>query len=155
MIRMLKTLAGILLFFSATMLFSTSCATLFTGTSDRLYFTSNPSGAKVFIDGVEMCQTPCNLNVRRSIFSKRVQFKLDGYQVRTIMLDQQFNTVSLLNFFGALEGWIVDVATGSIMEYGQKVYNVDLRLAQDLSTHNVKEIRIDTQKKQADIVLSN
>lgn len=46
------------------LLFMTSCATLFTGTKDRITFTSNPPGATIYLDGVELCRTPCTTYIK-------------------------------------------------------------------------------------------
>lgn len=78
----MKNLSTILL--AATMLLMTSCATLFTGTKDRITFNSTPSGATIYIDGVEQCKTPCTMKVKRSINDTGVEFKLDGYETRVI-----------------------------------------------------------------------
>lgn len=98
----MKNISTILL--AATMLFMTSCATLFTGTKDRITFNSTPSGATIYIDGVEQCKTPCTMKVKRSINDTAVEFKLDGYETRLITLSKEFNVVSIINL-GNLLGW--------------------------------------------------
>lgn len=126
-----------------------SCATLFTGTKDTIYFNTQPEGATVYIDGVEVCKsTPCSVRVSRSLGDKNVQFKLDGYKARVITLDKEFNAVSILNFFGLI-GWGVDAATGSIMKYGQKGY--DIELDKKLASVKTQTIEIDTEKKEVAI----
>ena len=92
----MKNLSTILL--ATTMLFMTSCATLFTGTKDRITFNSTPSGATIYIDGVEQCKTPCTMKVKRSINDTDVEFKLDGYETRLITLSKEFNVVSIMFF---------------------------------------------------------
>lgn len=104
----------------------TSCATIFTGTKDRLTFESTPSGAKVYIDGIQVCKTPCHLDVKRNISDKMVEFKLDGYETRVVTLDKEFNAVTILNVFNGLIGFAIDLGTGSIMKYGRKVYQIEL-----------------------------
>ena len=91
----MKNLLTILL--GSTMLFMTSCATLFTGTKDRITFNSSPSGAMIYIDGVEQCKTPCSMNVKRSLNNTDVEFKLDGYDTRVITLSKEFNVISVIN----------------------------------------------------------
>ena len=39
----------------------TSCATILTGTSDKITFNSSPEGAKVLDAGIEKCTTPCTI----------------------------------------------------------------------------------------------
>lgn len=117
----------IIILFSATVLSIslTSCATVFTGTSDRITFNSTPEGAKVLDRGIEKCTTPCSQKFSRSLNEKTIEIKKEGYQSKMIELDTKFNAVSVLNFFNLLF-WGVDAATGSIKKYDTKVYNVEL-----------------------------
>lgn len=103
----------------------TSCATIFTGTSDRITFNSTPEGAKVLEKGIEKCTTPCTYKFSRSLSEKTVEIKKDGYQNKVIELDTKFNSVSILNLFNVFY-WAIDAATGSIKKYDTKVYNVEL-----------------------------
>lgn len=102
------------------------CATLFTGTSDRITFNSNPSGAVVYIDGEEQCRTPCkSLKVKRSMSPTEVEFKLDGYSTKVITLSREFNMMTALNLINAV-GWAIDLVTGSVFVYDKTTYNVNL-----------------------------
>lgn len=103
----------------------TSCATIFTGTSDPITFNSNPEGAKVFEAGIEKCTTPCTYKVSRSLSQKTVEVRKDGYENKVVGLDSKFNGVSILNLFGIL-GWGIDAATGSLKKYDTKVYEIKL-----------------------------
>jgi len=105
--------------------FLTSCATIFTGTSDPISFNSTPDGAKVFEAGIEKCTTPCTYKVSRFLSEKTVEIKKDGYDNKVIALDAKFNGVSVLNLFGIL-GWGIDAATGSLKKYDTKVYEIKL-----------------------------
>lgn len=102
----------------------TSCATLFTGTRDWITFNSNPSGAGVYINGQKVGETPCTIPVKRKLLSPDVEFRLDSYKTQIITLDQEFNLVSIINL-NNLFGWAIDVASGAIMKYDRKVYDVD------------------------------
>lgn len=103
----------------------TSCATIFTGTSDAITFNSTPEGAKVFEAGIEKCTTPCTYKVNRSLSQKTVEVRKDGYDNKVVGLDSKFNAVSILNLFGIL-GWGIDAATGSLKKYDTKVYEIKL-----------------------------
>ena len=109
-----------------TALSLTSCATIFTGTKDTISFNTNPDGAQVLVGGIERCTTPCSVPLPRTLSDKTVQLTKEGYEARTIQLDQKFNSVSILNLFG-LVGWAVDAATGSLKKYDTKAYNIDLK----------------------------
>ena len=102
-----------------------SCATLFTGTSDKIYFETDPSKAKVIIGGADKCNTPCTVKVKRSLDGETVMLKKKGYETRMVELDQSFNVVSILNLTNLL-GWGIDAASGSIKKYDTKSYNIEL-----------------------------
>jgi|UniRef100_UPI0040474174 hypothetical protein len=129
----------------------TGCATLFTGTKDRIAFASTPSGATIYKDGVEICTTPCNYKVKRSLNDTEVEFKLDGYETRLITLDKEFNLVSIINF-GNLFGWGIDALSGSLMKYDRKAY--DLKLTQEKSASLVQPSRIDIDTKSNKVTLT-
>ena len=115
------------------------CATIFTGDKDSINFTSNPSGAKIVMDGLDIGKTPATLEIKRSGFKdKEITLKLDGYEDRTFLLQKEFNAVAILNFAGIL-GWFVDFATGSVMKYSQLAYNVDL----DPKAFNIDDLESD------------
>jgi hypothetical protein len=103
----------------------TSCATILTGTSDKITFNSSPEGAKVLDAGIEKCTTPCTIKINRSLSEKTIELKKDGYQNKVIELDSKFNSISILNLFGIIQ-WGIDAATGSIKKYDTKVYNIEL-----------------------------
>lgn len=124
----------------------TGCATILTGTHDTIHFSTNPEGAVVYKDGMKVCTTPCDVSLKRSIYSQDVTFKMDGYQTRVIMLDQEFNVVSVINL-GSLIGWAIDAATGSIMKYTTKAYDVKLDKKEETALQHAKKIDIDTHKK--------
>ena len=128
----------------ATVFFLSSCATLFTGTKDSIAFNSNPSGATIYIDGVEQCKTPCTLKITRSINDTDVEYKLDGYETRLITLSKELNVVSVLNL-GNLLGWGIDVVSGAVMKYDRKSYDITLD-SKKTSMINPTRINIDTQK---------
>lgn len=134
----------------AAMLFITSCATIFTGTEDMIYFDTNPQGAEIFIDGLKVCETPCSSLVKRSLSDKHFEVKMDEYETRVITLDREFNTVSIINL-GFVIGWAVDAATGSLMRYDRKGYDLDLRRDNRSSLMNPTRIDINTKEKFVDV----
>lgn len=126
------------------------CATIFTGTRDTLHFDTEPQGAVVYKDGLKLCTTPCDVSMKRSLNSQYVTFKMDGYRTRMIMLDQEFNVVSVINL-GSLIGWAIDAATGAIMKYGLKSYDVPLAKKRRERFEHPKKIEIDTHKKTINV----
>ncbi len=129
----------------------TGCATIFTGTKDRIAFSSTPSGATIYKDGVEICTTPCNYRFKRSINDTEVEFKLDGYETRLITLDKEFNLVSIINL-GNLLGWGIDALSGAVMKYDRKSY--DLKLSPEKSASLLQPNRIDIDSKSNTVTLT-
>ena len=136
-----------------TIVVFTSCATIFTGTSDRISFTSEPPGATVFIDGNEQCITPCNVRVARSLNERDVAISLDGYEVRMITLDREFNLVSILNF-GNLLGWGIDALSGAIFRYEPESYHATLTPLTRTGMMQPVKIYIDEENKTVDLYVT-
>lgn len=146
----MKNLSVIMLV--STMLFMTSCATLFTGTKDRITFNSNPAGATIYIDGVEQCTTPCTMKVKRGLKDTDVEIKLDGFETRVITLSKEFNLVSVVNL-GNLVGWGIDALSGAVMKYDKKTYDITLE-NKKTSVINPTKINIDTQRNIVEIYVA-
>jgi TolB-like protein len=66
-------LAGLVLAFQLA-----GCATIISGTNQTIKVASNPSGAAIFMDGVQVGKTPVNLYVTRASMHKLI-LKMDGY----------------------------------------------------------------------------
>jgi len=131
-------------------LLMTSCATIFTGTKDRITFNSTPAGATIYKDGVEQCKTPCTIRVKRSISDTDIEYKLDGYETRLISLDKEFNIVSVINL-GNLLGWGIDALSGAVMKYDKKVYDITLSKNNKISMINPSKINFDTKKNVVEL----
>ena len=80
-----------------------SCATLFHGSTDEVGFSSDPTGAKVYVNGEYMGITPVKIELKSSkVYT--IEFRKDGYDNKSVMIN---------NDIGA--GWIVlDVLCGLI-----------------------------------------
>jgi len=133
----MKQLATISLLF--IMLLFTSCATLFTGTTDDVYINSNPKGANIYIDGLKVGKTPATITIKRPGFGeKEVSLEIDGYERRVFLLKKEFNAVAILNLGGIL-GWIIDFATGAVFKYSPRSYTIDL----EPIAFNIEDLPID------------
>ena len=135
---------------SIVSLLMTSCATIFTGTKDKITFNSTPAGATIYKDGVEQCKTPCTLKVKRSLSDTDIEYKLDGYETRLITLDKEFNIVSVINL-GNLLGWGIDALSGAVMKYDKKVYDITLSKNNKTSMINPSKINFDTKKNVVEL----
>ncbi|MEP4782602.1 MAG: PEGA domain-containing protein [Algibacter sp.] len=98
---------------SHILLFS-SCATIITGSRQNVEISSTPSSAKVFINEIEIGQTPVEKQLKRNQDYQLV-LKLDGYKTYNTKLERKFNAWYIGNIaFGGLIGLIVDPITGAI-----------------------------------------
>jgi len=96
----------------------TGCATMLSGTSQTIKVVSNPSGAAVFVDGVQSGKTPVSLYVRRASMHKLI-LRMDGYDDYHQLLDGSLGGPFLycdvpLVFVGI--GWLtglIDYLTGA------------------------------------------
>jgi len=103
-----------------------SCATLFTGTTDNVYIQSQPEGAKIYVEGLDMGTTPATIPIKRpGLSDKQVTLRLEGYEDRIFLLQSEFNAVSILNLFGLI-GWGIDIATGAIKKYSPRSYELEM-----------------------------
>lgn len=95
-----------------------SCATMFTGSKKRVTFDSNiDQPATLTIDGRKHADItfPYSAKVKRGFNETIVKAESQGYQPTQIVIDKNFNAVSILNLFGIL-GWGIDAATGAMMK---------------------------------------
>ena len=145
----MKTISFILIFLSSLIL--SSCATIFTGTKDRISFNTTPPGAMIYIDGLEQCRTPCSILVKRRLEDTEVEFKLDGYDTRIIKLSKDLNIMSVFNL-GNLIAWGIDALSGAVMKYDRKSYDIILE-GKKTSMIFPNRIDIDTKKKTVDLYI--
>jgi len=106
---------------------ATSCATIITGTKDKINFNSTPEGAKVFHKGIEKCTTPCTAEIPRSLSKQMVTLQKEGFNYKEVKLAKKFNPVTLVNILlGGAIGVGIDATTGSLTKYSPKAYQVEL-----------------------------
>lgn len=129
-----------------------SCASIFTGASRSVLFESNPSGAKVYVNGFEKGITPAQIKVKAD---DRIDFKLVDFKERVVVMDSKFNLVAILNGFSII-GWGVDALTGSLKRVDTKYMKVDLEKTSVITTSsienyldkgNITEVNINTDSK--------
>jgi hypothetical protein len=118
---------------TALTLLLASCATIFTGTSQKVEFTSEPEGAEILIDGLEMGVTPATIEVKKPAMmeDRKVTLKLEGYEDKIFVLQKDFQMVSVLNFFTGMTGFAVDILTGALFYYSPEKYNMELESSED------------------------
>lgn len=95
----------------AVFVFTSGCATIFTGTAQKINFSSEPTGAKVYIDGVEEGTTPLTASLKKGK-EYNVDFKLKGYEDKTLRLTYSIGAGwVILDVLAGLVGVIVDAVT--------------------------------------------
>ena len=109
---------------SATLMFS-SCATIFTGTRQNVQINTSPPAADIEVDGLKVGVTPMAVSLKKGFTGQTVSLKLEGYETKMFQPTTDFNAVAVLNFIGLI-GWGVDAATGAMMKYNPKVYEIQL-----------------------------
>lgn len=133
----------------------TSCASIFTGSKRNVLFESNPSGAKVYVNGFEKGVTPAQIKVKAD---DRIDFRLDDYKERVVVMDSNFNLVSILNGISII-GWGIDALTGSLKRVDTKYVKVDLEAeksmaaAEYLKNGKIAKVDIDTNKKIIETII--
>ena len=102
-----------------------SCATLFTGTTEQITIDSNVKKSTVKFDGIKMGTTPFTSKVKKS-FDGVITVMSDGYEDERFQFQKSFNAISILNFSNLL-GWGVDLLTGAINKFDMKGYDIELQ----------------------------
>jgi hypothetical protein len=91
----------------------TGCAALFRGSHDVVSFSSDPPGAKVYVDGMEMGKTP----MQAPLVAKHdhsVQFRMDGYEATSKVISSSAGGGWIvLDVLGGVIPIVVDAATGA------------------------------------------
>lgn len=101
-------------FLLSSFLFLLSCATIISGSRQNVEITSEPSSAKVYINEIEIGQTPVQKSLKRNQEYQLI-LKLDGYKTYETKLEKKFNAWYIGNIaFGGLIGIIIDPITGAM-----------------------------------------
>ena len=133
----------------------TSCASVFTGSKRNVLFETDPPGAKVFVNGFEKGTTPVQIKVKAD---DRVDFKIDNYKERVVVMDSKFNLVAILNGF-SIVGWGVDAITGSLKRVDTKYVKVSLEKSDKIAfidymnNGKIDKISVDKDNKVIETVI--
>ncbi len=109
---------------------ATSCATVFSGTTQTVQVNSNPPGAKVQVDGLDYGTTPTPVRLRRGMQGQTITIKSPGYATKMFEPITNFNPVSVINLLNPLF-WAIDFATGAMFRYDPRYYEVELEPASE------------------------
>lgn len=102
-----------------------ACGTIFSGTDQEFSFDSNVKGTEIYIDGLEICKTPCVYPLERKSNSSVVMAKKEGYETKQIVLRSTINKISILNL-SSIPSWLTDVVTGGMWQYNRDAVYIDM-----------------------------
>ncbi|MDF1667276.1 MAG: PEGA domain-containing protein [Planctomycetota bacterium] len=110
----------------------TGCATILTGTHQKISVDSNPKGAIVATDGHTRARTPAVVSLTRW-HSGDIVVSKEGYHPKHIVMHRTLNPYALLDLpwflLGVVPGIVavgVDIGTGAIWEYNPEMIYADL-----------------------------
>jgi len=138
-----------------TIMLTSSCASILTGSKREVLFETEPPGAKVFVNGLEKGKTPVQLKVRAD---DRIDFRLDDYKEKVVVMDSKFNLVAILNGIGIL-GWGIDALTGSLKRVDTKYVKVTLEKSEKTAFINYMEngriakVNVDEKNKVIETII--
>jgi len=116
--------------FAIVVFVSNGCATLFHGSTDKLEFSSDPAGAKVYVNGQLMGNTPLQLNLA-SKHTYTIEFRKEGYENRTVLVNASVGAGWIvLDVLGGLVPVIIDAATGDWYSLDQEHVSAALEAQQ-------------------------
>ena len=105
-----------------------SCSSIFCGSKAQVTFESNiDEAATLTIDGQKYHNVtfPYTTKVRRGFDETIVKVEAPSYNTETIVINKNFNAVSIINLLDVL-GWGIDAATGAITKPEQKFYQIEM-----------------------------
>ena len=105
-----------------------SCSSIFCGSNAQVTFESNiDEAATLTIDGQKYHNVtfPYTTKVRRGFDETIVKVEAPSYNTETIVINKNFNAVSIINLIDIL-GWGIDAATGAITKPEQKFYQIEM-----------------------------
>jgi len=115
-----------LLFFSLSFFSMQGCATIVSGKTQQVTFTSVPDGATVSVQGRALGKTPLTVQLDKKS-DQTLVFEKEGYKTLTLPLTTELDpwfwgNIILGGFFGST----TDAITGSVNKYSPGQYNVTL-----------------------------
>jgi len=121
LIRVLILTLGI-----AAVSFCTGCATIVKGTTQEIPVSSEPTGARVSVDGSAAGTTPTTVTLSRKA-NHMVTIEKEGYQSESVAITKSMGGAVAGNIIaGGLVGWGVDAVSGA--QYNLNPTTVNVRL---------------------------
>jgi hypothetical protein len=112
-----------------------ACAAIFKGSSEEIELSSDPQGAKIYLNNQYVGITPTYMKLE-SKKTYHFEFKKDGYKTRPVFLGNSVGAgwVILDILFGGIIGIVVDAATGSWYELDNSMVFAPLEVGNEGGT---------------------
>ena len=107
------------------LLLLSGCGTVFSGTQQNVTVNTNVPEAKVYVNGMPMCSTPCAVDLKRTSGNVIIILKKESYQDATVPLTSQFNPVSIINL-SSIYSWTTDFVSGGVWKYSPDAVYVEM-----------------------------
>ena len=108
----------------------TSCATIFTGSTQTIAINSTPSDAKVEVNGLNYGRTPTTIKMKRAMEGDFIKVSKEGYKPVLFQPQTSINPVAIINLLNGLF-WLIDLLTGAVWRYSPAMYDIILEPAID------------------------
>ena len=116
-----STLLGVAFMFS-------SCATIFTKSKQEITFTGE-KGAKIYDKAKKIAEIgdggTATVKIRKKLSSKTLIAKKEGYKNVPLVLDAEFNPISVLNLLCPIS-WAIDLGTGKCCKWENDVIEFEM-----------------------------
>jgi uncharacterized protein YceK len=117
-----------LLLFLILMAILSGCATVIKGTKQKVIIDSDPSGAKVYVNGTEKGTTPLEMKLKRGLEVPVIVVSKENYSSEKIVPETVLEKTALLNML-VVPQWGIDLISGAMWKYELDKYYVSLKPA--------------------------
>ncbi len=113
---------------AATVIFTSSCASMFGDNTRQIAIKSQPSGAAVYINGINTGTTPTIITLPTYIYGTQIiTLRKKGYEETSTLINSKFQMVGLWNLINGW-GFIIDAADGNMMKIDPAQLNIERTL---------------------------
>ena len=110
----------------ALVLLAGGCATIIKGRDEKVSFNSNPSHAKVYVNGALVGRTPLQIRLE-SRLTYNIEFRETGYENRTVVITNSIGAGwIILDVLWGFWPVVIDAATGNWYQLDQTHVNAAL-----------------------------
>ncbi len=136
----MKNKIFLLIIFIGSTMFLSSCASVFSGTSDKITFKSEPPDATVYLDGAEIGKTNNDIEVKRKFKSvRKVVYKKDGYQDLAFNFYQKAVLSYYIGCFVLpIVSPLIDIISGAALQPRDKYFEKTLQSVQQQNAPSTK-----------------